>query len=194
MDAKGKGKVFDLNEDIFFDEEDENVAEDKIKGTDTVEWEGKVMKITFQSEEEAYAFYNEYPNATGFSVRKYNRTLCNDGMVSVPFLRSHRKVTDADLAQAMSIRYQNIATYEAFCDKVWRYDKVGFITKDLYNKIDRERKNLLSAGDAEGAIAYLADNKQPNSVETDGDSAMRKPLRLSYLNIDCVHGTFIIML
>ena len=43
------------------------------------------------------------------------------------------------------------------------YDNVNFQNKDLYNKIERKRKNDIIHTDAEGVIAYLQGKKDLNN-------------------------------
>ncbi|CAL9011105.1 unnamed protein product [Prunus brigantina] len=64
--------------------------------------------------------------------------------------------------------------------------KVGFTSKDLYNRMDFECQKVVLDGDAQSAISYMnakaiADpeffcmfsDKKPVSIVTDGDEAMR---------------------
>ncbi|XP_058211537.1 protein FAR1-RELATED SEQUENCE 5-like [Rhododendron vialii] len=56
----------------------------------------------------------------------------------VPFLRSHRRVGDTDIAQSGG------------------FHNLGFTVKDLHNKLHSIRKEEIRNGDAEGALGYLS--------------------------------------
>ncbi|KAK9932447.1 hypothetical protein M0R45_019685 [Rubus argutus] len=73
-------------------------------------------------------------------------------------LRSHRSVQDAHLALATSMQrvwVKPCHTYEYIVDKVGGFSNVGFTIKDLYNKLNSRRREILLDGDAEAALAYM---------------------------------------
>ena len=73
-------------------------------------------------------------------------------------LRSHRSVQDAHLALATSMQRVSVKpchTYEYIVDKAGGFSNVGFTIKDLYNKLDYRRREILLDGDAETALAYM---------------------------------------
>ncbi|XP_027172026.1 protein FAR1-RELATED SEQUENCE 5-like [Coffea eugenioides] len=93
-------------------------------------------------------------------LREHNHTLATPS--TAIFLRAHRNVSDADYAHAYALRRVGTRTSQImklFALEAGGYDKVNFQNKDLYNKIERERKNEIIHGDAEGAIAYLQGKK-----------------------------------
>jgi zinc finger SWIM domain-containing protein 3 len=187
---------------------------------------GNFLGRTFQTTEHAFAAYNAYAKAAGFSVRKdgchkfkgtdlirdrtficsnaghrnrkhienpdrqrahrsltrcgctakitlyYNHTNNNyvvrhfhaehnHDMVIPAFsseLRSHRKVDQASLAQAKALRLSGVGTSKVmnhFTAELGGYDKVGFTRKDLYNALDRDRKNEIEFGDSNASLAWL---------------------------------------
>ncbi|XP_062028851.1 protein FAR1-RELATED SEQUENCE 5-like [Rosa rugosa] len=71
---------------------------------------------------------------------------------------SHRSVPDSHLALAKSMRRVPIKvchTYQYMADRAGGLTKVGFIRKDLYNKLDISRREALLEGDAKAALSYL---------------------------------------
>ncbi|XP_058203044.1 protein FAR1-RELATED SEQUENCE 5-like [Rhododendron vialii] len=79
----------------------------------------------------------------------------------VPFLRSHRRMGDVDIAQVMAMR--NVGS----CMKLAQimdymtcqsggFHNVGFTVKDLRNKLYSIRKEEIRNGNAEGALGYLS--------------------------------------
>ncbi|CAB4286274.1 unnamed protein product [Prunus armeniaca] len=118
-------------------------------------------------------------------VNEHSHRLANSR--DVPFLRSHRYVTESNIAQSMSMRKASIKTnrtYDYMVDQAGGYMKVGFTSKDLYNMIDFERQQVVLDGDAQAAISYMnakvlrtfltsMKDKKPVSIVTDEDEAMR---------------------
>ncbi|CAL2265734.1 unnamed protein product [Prunus armeniaca] len=87
-------------------------------------------------------------------VTEHNHRLTNSH--EVPFLHFHRR------------------TYDYMVDQAGGYMKVRFTSKDLYNKMDFERRQVVLDGDAQAAISYMnAKDRKPVSIVTDGDEAMR---------------------
>ncbi|KAL7192147.1 hypothetical protein ACSBR2_024069 [Camellia fascicularis] len=131
-----------------------------------------VLQMKFNSEEDAYSFYNAYANIIGFSIRRSRKRICGDNKFverehnhplaaphCIPFLWSHRFVTSADQAQAKAMRNVAIRTSQIMDFMVHQsggYEKVGFIHKDLHNQFQAERKVQLAERDAEGALGYLS--------------------------------------
>ncbi|XP_062014143.1 protein FAR1-RELATED SEQUENCE 5-like [Rosa rugosa] len=73
-------------------------------------------------------------------------------------LKSHQSVPDSHLALAKSMRRVPIKvchTYQYMADRAGGLTKVGFIRKDLYNKLDISRREALLEGDAKAALSYL---------------------------------------
>ncbi|PRQ32077.1 putative transcription factor FAR family [Rosa chinensis] len=62
----------------------------------------------------------------------------------VPFLRSHRKVRDHDVAQVTALKKVSVGTcraYELLVHQAGGHEFFGFLIKDLYNKMDSEGRN-----------------------------------------------------
>ncbi|KAF7127764.1 hypothetical protein RHSIM_Rhsim11G0186200 [Rhododendron simsii] len=77
----------------------------------------------------------------------------------VPFLWSHRSVTNADKAQTKAMRNVGISTgqiMDLMTIQSGGFDKVGFVRKDLHNSVQADRKVELKDGDAEGILGYLS--------------------------------------
>ncbi|KAI8539192.1 hypothetical protein RHMOL_Rhmol09G0162100 [Rhododendron molle] len=77
----------------------------------------------------------------------------------VPFLRSHRHVGDADVAQIMAMRNVGIKPSQIMDYMTCQsggFQNVGFTLSDLRNKLHRERTQEIRNGDAEGALGYLS--------------------------------------
>ncbi|XP_040364980.1 protein FAR1-RELATED SEQUENCE 5-like [Rosa chinensis] len=74
------------------------------------------------------------------------------------FLKSHRSVSDCHLALATSMRRVSIKTCHAYhymADRSGGFANVGFLMKDLYNKLDSNQREIVLEGDAKAALAYL---------------------------------------
>ncbi|ONI20802.1 LOW QUALITY PROTEIN: hypothetical protein PRUPE_2G034100 [Prunus persica] len=82
-------------------------------------------------------------------VKEHSHRLANSH--EVPFLRSHWCVTESNIAQSISIRKASIKTnqtYDYMVNQASVYVKVGFPSKDLYNMMDFERRQV-------DAISYM---------------------------------------
>lgn len=82
------------------------------------------------------------------------------------FFRSRRNCNNSDVAQPTVLRNVAIRTchgYEYLVDKAGGYVNVGFKIKDLYNKIDGERREIMLEGDTEAAFAYLNGKREGDS-------------------------------
>ncbi|KAL7252834.1 hypothetical protein ACSBR1_007399 [Camellia fascicularis] len=124
-----------------------------------------VLQMKFNSEEDAYSFYNAYAKVIGFSVQRSRKQICGDNKFverkhnhplaaphCVPFLWSHRFVTSADQAQAKAMRNVGTRTSQIMDFMVHQsgeYEKVGFIHRDLHNQFQAKHKVQFAEGDAE---------------------------------------------
>ena len=93
-------------------------------------------------------------------VKEHSHPLASQGHVQ--FLRAHRKVTEADVAQARTMQGVGIKTSQImklFVLQSGGYNNVRFTPKDLYNRLDAERREETKDGDAYSAIAYLSAKK-----------------------------------
>lgn len=87
---------------------------------------------------------------------KHNHT-CVDA-AHMHFLRSNRVVKDSDLAQVKSMKKSSIKTscaYKFMVHQAGGHEFVGFTIKDLYNKLDLERRETILDGDAQAAVSWL---------------------------------------
>lgn len=74
------------------------------------------------------------------------------------FIRSHRNVGKSDLARANTMSKVSIRpchAYEYMVEQAGGYKTVGFTEKDLYNKLDQQRRTTSFESDSEGALAYM---------------------------------------
>ncbi|CAL2256048.1 unnamed protein product [Prunus armeniaca] len=101
-----------------------------------------------------------YPKRDAYIVNKFvkehSHRLANSR--EVPFLHSHRCVTESDIAQSISMRKASIKTsqtYDYMVNQAGGYMKVGFTSKDLYNRMELERRQVVLDGDAQAAISYM---------------------------------------
>ncbi|XP_037462060.1 protein FAR1-RELATED SEQUENCE 11-like [Triticum dicoccoides] len=85
------------------------------------------------------------------------------GPDEVPFLWSHRKIKEYQKDEIMSMRAAGIRIHDmmdCFINKhVW-YGGVGFTRHEIYNLCAKEKRKLLSKGDAATAIGIMASRKQ----------------------------------
>lgn len=89
-------------------------------------------------------------------VTKHNHQLARPEHVR--FLRSHRKVLDHDIAQVTALRKVSVSTcraYELLVHQAGGYEFVGFTIKDLYNRLDSERREIMVDGDGQAAISFM---------------------------------------
>nr|XP_027121956.1 protein FAR1-RELATED SEQUENCE 5-like [Coffea arabica] len=243
MDGYGRLMSFDLNQEPECDRDTcseesggsigghEDEEADELVGAIGVD---DVMKLTFDTEEEAGEFYNLYAKLSGFGIRKSNAKRDEDGIsrfrkwvcccegyrnekwfnyedrkreakaitrtgcgacfrvkydtesvkyvvtrfimehnhplaseVSVQHLRSQKKVSDAEYAQAKSLKLVGARICQImkhFVIKAGGYSNVGFCIKDLYNRMDEERRKDIFNGDAEGALGFLAAKKDADDM------------------------------
>ncbi|KAL6129454.1 hypothetical protein ACLB2K_072804 [Fragaria x ananassa] len=77
----------------------------------------------------------------------------------VPFLQSHRKVWDHDVApRVTAFRKVSVGTcggYEFLVHQAGGHEFFGFAMKDLYDKMDSEKRELKIDGEAHSAISFM---------------------------------------
>lgn len=81
----------------------------------------------------------------------------------VPFLWSHRKIKEYQKAEILSMGAAGIRIHtimDSFISKHVCYGGVGFTRRDIYNLCSREKRKLLSKGDAATAIGIMASRKE----------------------------------
>ncbi|KAL4278168.1 hypothetical protein GQ457_14G009630 [Hibiscus cannabinus] len=99
-----------------------------------------------------------------FSHTEHNHPLCPTNMR--PFLRSNRKVTCADIAEARAMKTAGIRTSQImnlFQQQSGGFHNVGFIKKDLYNAIQTYVDAELCDGDVNALIAYFDCKKEQDN-------------------------------
>lgn len=76
-------------------------------------------------------------------------------------LRSHKKMSDADVAQMDSMRKSGIRIpqiYGSFANQSGGYQLIGFRKKEMYNEVQKERR--LQEGDVKEAVCFLRQLKR----------------------------------
>jgi hypothetical protein len=74
------------------------------------------------------------------------------------FLPAHRKMSQSDIDEIERSRKAGIRPYQVYgsmANTAGGFDKVGFVKKDIYNQIGRQKRQLYS--DVCGAVKYLED-------------------------------------
>ncbi|KAL6144385.1 hypothetical protein ACLB2K_055078 [Fragaria x ananassa] len=74
------------------------------------------------------------------------------------FLRSHRHVSVQDIAEVLALQEAQVSTsvaYDYLVNQAGGQEFVGFMLKDLYNKMDANRKLNTEVGDAQAAMNWL---------------------------------------
>lgn len=78
------------------------------------------------------------------------------------YIRSHRKVSGADLVAASSLHKVGMKPsqiHEYMVERSGGYNKVGYSRKDMHNQMDTHRRKLLHESDAETCLSYLEGKK-----------------------------------
>ncbi|KAL4341367.1 hypothetical protein GQ457_08G024570 [Hibiscus cannabinus] len=81
----------------------------------------------------------------------------------VPYMRSFRKINELDEIKIKSMHNSGIAPNRMmrnFVNEAGSSKNVGFISKDLYNFLDRIKREEVKDGDAETMMAYLYGKKE----------------------------------
>ncbi|KAL6195590.1 hypothetical protein ACLB2K_031208 [Fragaria x ananassa] len=89
-------------------------------------------------------------------IPQHNHMLATSNQI--PFLRTNRHVGEESLALTNMMTRVSIRpchAYEYMAEQSGGYMRVGFIVKDLYNKIDQQRRTALFESDSEGALSYM---------------------------------------
>nr|XP_025628612.1 protein FAR1-RELATED SEQUENCE 5-like [Arachis hypogaea] len=87
-------------------------------------------------------------------VEEHNHELAYGKLVD--YLRSHRKISEVEVAQLTSMREIGISIpkiYESFAAQLGGFNLVTFTKQDMYNEIQKQRG--LQGGDVTAAISYL---------------------------------------
>nr|XP_011462177.1 PREDICTED: uncharacterized protein LOC105350884 [Fragaria vesca subsp. vesca] len=89
-------------------------------------------------------------------VPEHNHELATGNQIA--FVYAHRHVSDAALALTNTMTRVSIRpchTYEYMVEQAGGYSVVGFTMKDLYNKLDQQRRTSLFESDSKGALSYM---------------------------------------
>ncbi|RYR69116.1 hypothetical protein Ahy_A03g015646 [Arachis hypogaea] len=89
-------------------------------------------------------------------VEEHNYELAYGKLVD--YLRSHRKISEVEVAQLTSMREIGISIpkiYESFAAQLGGFNLVTFTKQDMYNEIRKQRG--LQGGDVSAAVRYLED-------------------------------------
>ncbi|XP_027101265.1 protein FAR1-RELATED SEQUENCE 5-like [Coffea eugenioides] len=96
---------------------------------------------------------------------EHNHLLASE--TSVQYIRPHRKVSDAEYAQAKSLKMVGARIYQImkyFVIKAGLYSNVGFCIKNLYNRMNEEHRKDIFNGDAEEALGFLVAKKDVDDM------------------------------
>ncbi|KAK9912106.1 hypothetical protein M0R45_035980 [Rubus argutus] len=88
------------------------------------------------------------------TVHNHELTIANHRQ----FLRSHRKVNESDVATVNSLRRVSVRTcyaYQFLVQQAGGYEFVGFTLKDLYNKLQGEKAEIMIDGDSQASITWM---------------------------------------
>ncbi|KAL4303519.1 hypothetical protein GQ457_10G011920 [Hibiscus cannabinus] len=175
--------------DYFIDENIWDKIGKELKDYD----ENDMDMLKWKSIEDCIEFYKTYAKVKGFGVRmgqlvKSRKDEHNHEMVKptqVPYMRSFRKINELDEIKIKSMHNSGIAPNRMmrnFVNEAGSSKNVGFISKDLYNFLDRIKREEVKDGDAETVMAYLygkkesdpffSDGYKPLTIITDRDKAM----------------------
>ena len=75
-----------------------------------------------------------------------------------PFLRSNRKITDAQLGVIKTFKEAGIRTISAYSylvEEAGEFENVGFIKRDCYNVVNKQNLINIEAGDAQSLVNHF---------------------------------------
>ncbi|KAL6176208.1 hypothetical protein ACLB2K_052843 [Fragaria x ananassa] len=109
----------------------------------------------------AARFRINYNDTSGVYVVKkfdpeHNHELATGNQIA--FVRAHRHVGTESLALTNIMTRVSIRpchTYEYMVEQAGGYSAVGFTIKDLYNKLDQQRRTSPFESDSEGALSFM---------------------------------------
>ncbi|KAL4306846.1 hypothetical protein AHAS_Ahas16G0219100 [Arachis hypogaea] len=87
-------------------------------------------------------------------VDEHNHEMVSEKFVN--YLRSHRKISEVEIAQLTSMRGIGISIskiYESFTAQLGGFNKVSFTKQDMYNEVRKQRE--LQGGDVNATIKFL---------------------------------------
>ncbi|RYR04507.1 hypothetical protein Ahy_B06g084261 [Arachis hypogaea] len=90
-------------------------------------------------------------------VDEHNHEMVSEKFVN--YLRSHRKISEVEIAQLTSMRGIGISIskiYESFTAQLGGFNKVSFTKQDMYNEVRKQRE--LQGGDVNATIKFLEGN------------------------------------
>ncbi|XP_050263954.1 protein FAR1-RELATED SEQUENCE 5-like [Quercus robur] len=147
-------------------DQDIRVNEEGIEDIETL------LGMVVHSEDEAYKLYNDYAIRIGFSVRKEKIRYAKNVVTHFnpthnhelakpeerPFLRSNRKITDAQLGVIKTFKEAGIRTISAYSylvEEAGGFENVGFIKRDCYNVVNKQKLINVEAGDAQSLVNHF---------------------------------------
>ena len=89
-------------------------------------------------------------------IPQHNHMLATSNQI--PFIRTNRHVGEESLALTNTMTRVSIRpchAYEYMVEQSGGYRRVGFTVKDLYNKIDQQRRTAPFESDSEGTLSYM---------------------------------------
>ncbi|XP_030941257.1 protein FAR1-RELATED SEQUENCE 5-like [Quercus lobata] len=75
-----------------------------------------------------------------------------------PFLRSNRKITDAQLGVIRTFKeagIRTVSTYSYLVEEAGGFENVGFIKRDCYNAVNKHKLINVEAGDAQSLVNHF---------------------------------------
>ncbi|XP_027166447.1 uncharacterized protein LOC113766449 [Coffea eugenioides] len=122
------------------------------------------ISMEFQSEDEAYNFYNRYGLIVGFSVRKDYLNKDKDGVVTsrslecAHMMRSQRKVSISQGAQAEIANDVGISlkqSHELMRKEAGGLGNIGYTRDDLKHYLRTKRERGLKYGETSAMLRYF---------------------------------------
>ncbi|KAK2380932.1 hypothetical protein QL285_068580 [Trifolium repens] len=146
-----------------------------------------ITKYEIVSLDVAYMFYCWYAKMSGVHIDiisrrwyvtvfefEHNHELLNGTMCA--FLPAYRKMSLGDIDEIERNRTAGIRPYQVYgsmANTSGGFHKVGFVKKDLYNQVGKQRKQLYS--DSCGAVKYLRDLGTKDSLKV-----IENPIKNNY--------------
>ncbi|KAL6563674.1 hypothetical protein OROGR_002633 [Orobanche gracilis] len=176
-------------------ENQQNVVKETTNSKKYIPEEG----MEFDTEEEAYNFYNAYAASMGFSIRRtgkkgdpivYRKFCCSAQGLRQPdkrdvYYKKHRPETRTNCGACMTVNARFTGKFKVMqfvpdhnghplVKKVGGREKVGYLLEDLKNYLRSKRTIQMPDGDAGGLLNYLQlkQSKDPNffnAIQVDED-------------------------
>ena len=85
----------------------------------------------------------------------------------LPFLWSHRKIKDFHRNEIMSMEAAGIRKHvirDVLQCRYGGYDKVGIVTKDIYNYCSKNKRSRIAEGDARTVLGLMLKRKNSDQI------------------------------